>query len=97
MDSLDESLNETASCASARASWPLLAKLSEVGYCRDGVLITVVSMKDERDDTRSHRGVSTRYAVTLLTKHWSLTVRQVGGRRSQRHRGWPVTVIVEFK
>ena len=53
MDSLDESLDETASCASARASWPLLAKLSEVGYCRDGVPITIVLMKDERDDTRS--------------------------------------------
>ena len=53
MDSLDESLDETASCASTRASGPLLAKLSEVGYCRDGVLTTVVSTKDERDDTRS--------------------------------------------
>ena len=53
MDSLDESLDETASCASTRASWPPLAKLSEVGYCRDGVPTTVVSMKDERDDTRS--------------------------------------------
>ena len=76
MDLLDESLDETASCASARASWPPLAKLSEVGYCRDGVPTTVVATKDERDDTGSHRGVSTRYAVTLLTKHWSLTVRQ---------------------
>ena len=53
MDSLDESLDETASCASTRASGPLLAKLSEVGYCREGVPITVVSMKDERDDTGS--------------------------------------------
>ena len=77
MDSLDESLDEMASCASARASWPPLAKLSEIGYCRDGVLTTVVAMKDERDDTGSHRCVSTRYAVTLLTKHWSLTVRQL--------------------
>ena len=80
MDSLDESLEDTVSCASARASWPPLAKLSEVGYCRDGVLTTVVSTKEERDDTRSRRCVSTQYAVTLLTKHWSLTVRQVGGR-----------------
>ena len=69
MDSLDESLDEMASCASTRASWPPLAKLSEVGYCRDGVLTTVVSTKDERDDTGSRRCVSTRYAVTLLTKH----------------------------
>ena len=76
MDLLDESLDETASCASARASWPPLAKLSEVGYCRDGVPTTVVATKDERDDTGSHRGVSTQYAVTLLTKHWSLTGRQ---------------------
>ena len=53
MDSLDESLDDTASCVSARASWLLLAKLSEVGYCRDGVPITIVSMKDERDDTGS--------------------------------------------
>ena len=53
MDSLDESLDEMASCASARASWPLLAKLSEVGYCRDGVPTTIVAMKDERDDTGS--------------------------------------------
>ena len=53
MDSLEESPEDTASCASARASGPLLAKLSEVGYCRDGVLTTVVSMKDERDDTGS--------------------------------------------
>ena len=53
MDLLDESLEETASCASARASWPPLAKLSEVRYCRDGVPTTVVAMKDERDDTRS--------------------------------------------
>ena len=80
MDLLDESLDETASCASATASWPPLAKLSEVGYCRDGVPTTVVSTKDERDDTGSRRCVSTRYAVTLLTKHWSLTVRQAGGR-----------------
>ena len=80
MDSLDESLNDAASCASARASWPLLAKLSKVGYCRDGVPTTVVATKDERDDTGSRRGVSTWYAVTLLTKHWSLTVRQVGGQ-----------------
>ena len=97
MDSLDESLDDTASCASARASGLLLAKLSEVRYCRDGVPTTVVATKDERDDTGSHRCVSTRYAVTLLTKHWSLTVRQVGGQRSQGRRGWPVTVIVEFK
>ena len=97
MDLLDESLDEMASCASARASWPPLAKLSEIGYCRDGVLTTVVAMKDKRDDTGSQRCVSTRYAVTLLTKHWSLTVRQVGGQRSQRRRCWPVTVIVEFK
>ena len=53
MDSLDESLDETASCASARASGPLLAKLSEVRYCRDGVPTTVVLTKDKRDDTRS--------------------------------------------
>ena len=53
MDSLDESLEETASCAAARASGLPLAKLSEVGYCRDGVPTTVVSMKDERDNTRS--------------------------------------------
>ena len=53
MDLLDESLEETASCASARASWPPLAKLSEVGYCRDGVLTTIVVTKDERDDTGS--------------------------------------------
>ena len=53
MDSLDESLEETASYASARASGLPLAKLSKVGYCRDGVPTTVVSMKDERDDTRS--------------------------------------------
>ena len=97
MDSLDESLDEMASCASAKASGLPLAKLSEVGYCRDGVPITVVSTKDERDDTGSRCDVSTRYAVTLPTKHWSLTVRQVGGRRSQGRRGWPVTVIVEFK
>ena len=97
MDSLDESLDETASCASARASWLPLAKLSEVGYCRDGVPTTIVATKDERDDTRSRRDVSTRYAMTLLTKHWSLTVRQVGGRRSQGHHDWLVTVIVEFK
>ena len=76
MDSLDESLDETASCSSARASWPPLAKLSKVGYCRDGVPTTVVATKDERDDSGSRRGVSTRYAVTLLTKHWSLTGRQ---------------------
>ena len=75
MDLLDESLEDAASCASARASGPLLAKLSEVGYCRDGVPTTVVVTKDERDDTGS-RCVSTRYTVTLLTKHWSLTVRQ---------------------
>ena len=53
MDLLDESPEDAASCASARASGPLLAKLSEVGYCRDGVLTTVVSMKDKRDDTGS--------------------------------------------
>ena len=53
MDSLDESPDGTASCASARASGPLLAKLSEVVYCRDGVPITVVSTKDKRDDTGS--------------------------------------------
>ena len=53
MDLLDESLDETASCASARASWLPLAKLSEVGYCRDGVPTTVVAMKDERDNTGS--------------------------------------------
>ena len=53
MDSLDESPEDAASCASARASGPPLAKLSEVGYCRDGVPTTVVSTKDERDDTRS--------------------------------------------
>ena len=76
MDSLDESPDETASCASARASWLLLAKLSEVRYCRDRVPTTIVSTKDERDDTGSRRCVSTRYAVTLLTKHWSLTDRQ---------------------
>ena len=75
MDSLDESL-DAASCASARACWLLLAKLSEVGYCRDGVPTTVVATKDKRVDTRSRRGVSTRYAVTLLTEHWSLTSRQ---------------------
>ena len=80
MDSLDESLDEIASCASARASWPPLAKLSEVGSCRDGVLTTIVATKDERDDTGSHRCVSTWYAVTLLTKHWSLTVRRVRGQ-----------------
>ena len=97
MDSLDESPEDTASCASARASGLPLAKLSEVRYCRDGVPTTVVSTKDERDDTRSHRCVSTRYAVTLLTKHWSFTVRQVGGQRSQGHHCWPVTETVEFK
>ena len=75
MDLLDESLDDTASCASTRASGPPLAKLSEVGYCRDGVPTTIVATKNERDDTGS-RCVSTRYAVTLLTKHWSLTVRQ---------------------
>ena len=80
MDSLDESPDETASCASTRASWQPLAKLSEVGYCKDGVPTTVVSTKDERDDTGSHRCVSTRYAVTVLTRHWSLTVF----RQSQR-------------
>ena len=53
MDLLDESLEEMASCASARASGLPLAKLSKVGYCRDGVPTTVVLMKDERDDTRS--------------------------------------------
>ena len=53
MDSLDESLDDAASCASARASGLPLAKLSKVGYCRDGVPITVVSMKDERDNTGS--------------------------------------------
>ena len=51
MDSLDESPEDTASCASTRASGSPLAKLSEVGYCRDGVPTTVVSTKDERDDT----------------------------------------------
>ena len=55
MDSLDESPEDMASCASTRASWPPLAKLSEVRYCRDGVLTTVVAMRDERDDTGSHR------------------------------------------
>ena len=53
MDSLDKSLDDMASCASARASGLPLAKLSEVGYCRDGVPTTVVSTKDERDDTGS--------------------------------------------
>ena len=53
MDLLEESPEETASYASARASGPPLAKLSKVGYCRDGVPITVVSTKDERDDTGS--------------------------------------------
>ena len=53
MDSLDESPENMASCASARASGPPLAKLSEVRYCRDGVSTTVVLTKDERDDTRS--------------------------------------------
>ena len=53
MDLLDESLDETASCASTRASWLPLAKLSEVGYCKDGVSTTVVAMKDKRDDTGS--------------------------------------------
>ena len=53
MDLLDESLEDTASCGSARASGPPLAKLSEVGYCRDGVPTTIVSMKDKRDDTGS--------------------------------------------
>ena len=53
MDLLVESPEDMASCASARASGPPLAKLSEVGYCRDGVPITVVSMKDERDNTGS--------------------------------------------
>ena len=53
MDLLDESPEDMASCASARASGPPLAKLSEVGYCRDGVPTTVVSTKDERDDTGS--------------------------------------------
>ena len=97
MDLLDESPEETASCASARASQLPLAKLSKVGYCRDGVLTTVVATKDERDDTGSRRGVSTQYTVTLLTKHWSLTVRQVGGQQSQGRRCWLVTEIVEFK
>ena len=53
MDSLVESPEETASCASARASGLPLAKLSKVGYCRDGVPITIVLTKDERDNTRS--------------------------------------------
>ena len=53
MDSLDESPEDMASCASATASGLLLAKLSEVRYCRDGVPITVVLTKDERDDTGS--------------------------------------------
>ena len=53
MDLLDESLEDTASCGSARASGPPLAKLSEVGYCRDGVPTTIVSTKDKRDDTGS--------------------------------------------
>ena len=53
MDSLDESLEDMASCSSARASGLLLAKLSEVGYCRDGVPTTIVLTKDERDDTGS--------------------------------------------
>ena len=53
MDSLDESPEDMASCASARASEPPLAKLSEVGYCRDGVPTTVVLTKEERDDTGS--------------------------------------------
>ena len=53
MDSLDESPEDMASCASTRASGPPLAKLSEVGYCRDGVPITIVSTKDKRDDTGS--------------------------------------------
>ena len=48
MDSLDESLEDMASCSSARASGLLLAKLSKVGYCRDGVPTTIVAMKDER-------------------------------------------------
>ena len=43
MDLLDESLEDVASCASTRASGPLLAKLSEVGYCRDGVPTTIVA------------------------------------------------------
>ena len=53
MDSLVESPEDMASCASARASGLPLAKLSEVGYCRDGVPITIVLMKDERDNTGS--------------------------------------------
>ena len=53
MDSLDESLEEMASCSSARASGLPLAKLSKVRYCRDGVLTTIVLTKDKRDDTRS--------------------------------------------
>ena len=53
MDLLEESPEDMASCASARASWLLLAELSEVRYFRDGVLTTVVLMKDERDNTGS--------------------------------------------
>ena len=53
MDSLEESPEDMASCASARASGLPLAKFSKVGYCRDGVLTTVVLMKDERDNTGS--------------------------------------------
>ena len=39
MDSVDESLEDMASCASARASGPLLAKLSEVRYCYAACII----------------------------------------------------------
>ena len=53
MDLLDEPLDDMASCSSTRASWPPLAKLSEVVYCKEGVPMTIVSMKDKRDDTGS--------------------------------------------
>ena len=65
MDLLDESLEGMASCASARASGPLLAKLSEVGYCRDGVPTTIVSMKDERDNTRCYNPLSSSLYFTF--------------------------------
>ena len=45
MDSLDESPEDMASCASARASGLLLAKLSKVGYCRDGCRLLLYQQK----------------------------------------------------
>ena len=77
MDLLDEPTEGVAGSSSARASWPPLAKLSEVGYCRLGVLLatTVESMKDERLDTRLCQRSQYLITVTLLTKLGALLSR----------------------